>query len=95
MIMTRQWPFYNGIERRMSDRRQPLGIIRTDDEDALTDEQIKALKTLTPQQIRHLATIAEVSKSIQLVIGILSGFVIFIASINIKNISDFLGKLFG
>ncbi len=83
-----------GEERRNMTERRNIGIIRTDDDGSLTDEQIRALKTLTPGEIRTLQRIAEVSLAVQIIIGIMAGISATLAIINFKAILDFFQKAF-
>ena len=76
----------------MSDRRS-LGIIRTDDDGSLTDEQIRALKSLTPTEIRTLQRIAEVSAAVQIIIGVIAGISATLALINFRAIIDYFHRL--
>ena len=81
-----------GEERRMTERRN-LGIIRTDDDGSLTDEQIRALKSLTPTEIRTLQRIAEVSAAVQIIIGVIAGISATLALINFRAIIDYFHRL--
>lgn len=71
-----------------------LKVIETDDESSLTDEQIKALKELSPEQIRLLRAVAETSKAIQIIIALIVGIVATVTALNAVSIKSFLSKVF-
>jgi hypothetical protein len=70
-----------------------LKIIETTDESALTDEQITALKELTPEEIRILRSIATTSKAVQIIIAVISGVMVTVSLLNLDKIKSFLSWL--
>lgn len=73
---------------------KPLQVIETDDECSLTDAQIKALKDLSPDEIRLLKHVAETSKAIQIIMAVVAGIIATISFFNASSIKQFLAKIF-
>lgn len=73
---------------------KPLQIIATHDENSLTDEQILALKDLSPDEIRVLKKIAETSRAMQIIIGIISGIAVTVGVLNLDKLKDLIAWAF-
>lgn len=73
---------------------KPLQIIETHDENSLTDEQILALKDLSPDEIRVLKKIAETSRAMQIIIGIISGIAVTVGVLNLDKLKDLIAWVF-
>lgn len=73
---------------------KPLQIIETHDENSLTDEQILALKDLSPDEIRVLKKIAETSRAMQIIIGIISGIAVTVGVLNLDKLKDLIALVF-
>ncbi len=72
---------------------KPLKVIETNDDSSLTDDQVKALKDLTPEEIRILKLVAESSRTFQVIISIIVGIAATVAFVNSHSIKEFISKV--